>query len=133
MERGGSEPVPNATLINEAQNVKFNIRSGGRYLFHVINMGAFAAQYVDFDQHELTVIAIDGVYVTPRKVNQLFLTVAQRYSVVVTGKKGNDARKNFAITASMNLDMFDPGVIPKGIKNNVRISFPVFHTLTRSR
>ncbi|KAH8661666.1 Cupredoxin [Tricladium varicosporioides] len=118
MQRGGSEPVPNATLINEAQNVKFNIRPGGRYLFHIINMGAFAAQYVNFEEHELWVVEIDGVYTVPKKVNQVFLTAAQRYSVVVIGKKGNDAKKNFAITTSMNLDMFDPGVIPPGLNNN---------------
>ncbi|KAF4633795.1 hypothetical protein G7Y89_g4316 [Cudoniella acicularis] len=113
---GGSEPVPNATLINEAQNVKFPIKPNGTYLFHIINMAAFAGIYVQFDQHELTVVGIDGVYTTPRKVSQVFLATAQRYSVIVQAKP--NANQNFAITTSMDLSMFDPSVTPPNLNNN---------------
>jgi iron transport multicopper oxidase len=114
---GGSEPVPNATLINESQNVKFPIKAGRTYLFHIINMGAFAAQYIQFDQHEMTVVEIDGVYTKPHKVQQLFLTVAQRYSIIIKAKANSN--KNFAILTSMNLGMFDEDVIPPHLNNNV--------------
>lgn len=118
---GGSEPVPNATLINEARNVHFSMTPGRSYLFRIINMGAFAAQYLQFDQHDMTIVEVDGVYTEPYKVSQLFLTVAQRYSVIVKAKP--NARKNFAITASMNEGMFDDGVIPPNLNNNVRGTF----------
>jgi iron transport multicopper oxidase len=114
---GGSEPVPNATLINEAQNVKFSIKPGKTYLFRIINMGAFAAQYLQFDQHDMTVVEIDGVYAQPHRVSQLFVAAAQRYSVIVKTK--HDPKHNFAITAEMNDDMFDPGVVPSGLKKIV--------------
>jgi iron transport multicopper oxidase len=117
---GGSEPVPNATLINEAQNVHFPITAGRSYLFHIINMGAFAAQYVQFDQHEMTVVEIDGVYTKPRQVSQVFLAAAQRYSVIVQAKP--NSQQNFAIVASMDLAMFDPSVTPPNLNNNVRSS-----------
>jgi iron transport multicopper oxidase len=83
-------------------------------------MGAFAAQYIQFDQHDMTVVEIDGVYTKPFKVQQLFIPVAQRYSVIVNSK--NNAKKNFAIVASMNEGMFDDGVIPPGLNNNVILS-----------
>jgi iron transport multicopper oxidase len=116
---GGSEPVPNATLINEAQNVKFPIQAGKSYLFRIANMGAFAAQYLEFDQHHVTVVEMDGVYTQPYQVSQLFMPVAQRYSVILQAKANN--HNNFAIVASMNDGMFDPGVTPPNLNNNVSL------------
>jgi iron transport multicopper oxidase len=81
-------------------------------------MGAFAAQYVQFDQHNMTVVEIDGVYTKPYNVTQLFLPAAQRYSVIVHAKP--DANQNFAIVVSMDEDMFDSSVIPPGLNNTVR-------------
>ncbi|KAF8855141.1 hypothetical protein BDZ45DRAFT_676433 [Acephala macrosclerotiorum] len=113
----GAEPVPNSILINEAQNVKFSITPGKKYLFRIINMGAFAPQYLQFDQHDITVVEIDGVYTQPYTVSQLFITVAQRYSVILTAK--TTSTQNFAIKASMYTDMFNPQVIPAAFNTEV--------------
>jgi iron transport multicopper oxidase len=99
----GAEPVPNSILINEAQNVKFTIVPGKKYLFRIINMGAFTPQYLQFDQHDMTIVEIDGVYTQPYTVSQLFITVAQRYGVIITAKADNS--QNFAIKASMSTAM----------------------------
>ena len=115
---GGSEPVPNATLINESQNVKFQIQPNKAYLFRVINMGVFAAQYLSIDQHDMTVVEIDGVYTEPHRVSQLFLAVAQRYSVIVKAK--SNPQQNYAISVFMGEDMFDPGVTPVDLDDDVR-------------
>jgi iron transport multicopper oxidase len=114
----GAEPVPNSILINEAQNGKFTIVPGKKYLFRIINMGAFAPQYLQFDQHDMTVVEVDGVYTTPQTVSQLFVTVAQRYSVIITAKA--ITTQNFAIKASMGTDMFNPAVIPAVYNTEVR-------------
>jgi iron transport multicopper oxidase len=82
-------------------------------------MGAFAAQYLQFDQHDMTVVEIDGIYTEPHRVTQLFLAVAQRYSVIVKSKGDNN--QNFAIVASMDDGMFDPGVTPENLNNNVSV------------
>ena len=107
----------NAILINETQNVHFDIKLNRNYLFCIINMGAFAAQYLEFDQHDVDVVEIDGVYTQSHRVSQLYLPVAQRYSVILKSK--STTNQNFAIVASMDLDMFDPGVTPPNILNNV--------------
>lgn len=83
---GGSEPVPNSTLINEAQNLHFDIKPNRNYLFRIINIGAFAAQYLEFDQHDVDVVEIDRVYTQCHRVSQLYLPVAQRYSVILKSK-----------------------------------------------
>lgn len=42
----GAEPVPQAALVNDTQNLTVNIEPGKTYMFRMINIGAFAAQYV---------------------------------------------------------------------------------------
>jgi iron transport multicopper oxidase len=105
-------------LINEAQNVHIPIEPNKAYLFRIINMSGFAAQYFQFDQHEMSVVEIDGVYTHAHQVNQIFLTAAQRYSVIVKSKPDNN--QNYAVIASMNDDMFDPAVTPEDIDQSVR-------------
>lgn len=101
---GGVEPVPDANLINGAQNVKVTLIPGQTNLFRIINMGAGAGQYIQFDQHTMTIVEIDGQYVQPYEVQQLFVSVAQRYSVIVKSK--TVGTQNFAIVATMNANMF---------------------------
>ncbi|KAK3385615.1 Cupredoxin [Podospora didyma] len=110
---GGAEPVPDSNLINDAQNVKFNISPGKTYLFRIINVGAVAGQYLEFDQHDMTIVEVDGVYTQPSTVKQLFIGVAQRYSVLVKAK--TTTTQNFAIVALMNSKMFDATMIQPGM------------------
>lgn len=107
----GSEPVPYSSLINEAQNVKLVVMPNTTYLIRVINIGAFSQTYVHFDQHDMTIIAIDGVYVEPKKVSTLYVVVAQRYDVLLTTKK--TIEKNYAFFANLDQDKFDsiPGYL----------------------
>lgn len=114
---GGAEPVPNSALMNEAQNVQFSITPGKKYLFRIINMGAIGAHYLQFDQHTMTIVEVDGVFVQPYDVQQLFVGVAQRYSVVIQAKA--DASQNYAIVASMDSDMFASYLMPPGMNTNV--------------
>lgn len=117
MTTGGAEPVPDSALINEAQNVKFSITAGKTYLFHIINMGALAGQYLQFDQHTMTIVEVDGVYTLPQTVNQIFLGAAQRYKVIVQAKATD--QQNFAIVSQFNTDMFDSTITPAGQQSTV--------------
>jgi FtsP/CotA-like multicopper oxidase with cupredoxin domain len=96
----GAEPVPQAALMNDTQNVTVKIQPGKTYLFRMINMGAFAAQYVWFEGHTMKVVEVDGVYTEPMDADMLYMTAAQRYSVLVTAK--NETSSNFAIMGSMD-------------------------------
>jgi iron transport multicopper oxidase len=107
---GGSEPLPDSALINEAQNVKIAIKPGKTNLFRVINMGAMAGQYLQFDGHNMTIVEVDGQYVQPYTVQQLFVAVAQRYAIIVESLV--DASTNYAIVASMDTTMFGDSGTP---------------------
>ena len=96
----GAEPVPNSALMNDTQNLGIKVQPGKTYLFRIINMGAFAAQYVWFEGHKMRVVEVDGIYTEAAEADMIYMTVAQRYSVLITTK--NDTGANFAIQGSMD-------------------------------
>jgi iron transport multicopper oxidase len=96
----GAEPIPDSALMNDTQNLKISIQAGKTYMFRMINMGAFAGQHVWFEGHTMRIIEIDGVYTEPAEANMIYITAAQRYSVLVT--MNNDTSKNYPIVGSMD-------------------------------
>lgn len=96
----GAEPVPNAALMNDTQNLTFHMAPGRRYMFRLINIGAFAAQYVWFEGHTMSIVEVDGIYTEPADAERLYITAAQRYSVIITAK--NDTNSNYAFVGSMD-------------------------------
>ena len=114
----GFEPVPYSNLLNEAQNIKLNIQPGKTYFVRVISMAAFSASYLQFDQHEMTIIEIDGVYTKKKTVDSIYVTAAQRYGVLIKAKP--TASKNYAFISSFDLSMFnDPFVQTPQLNPNV--------------
>ncbi|KAF8306373.1 hypothetical protein DL93DRAFT_2088718 [Clavulina sp. PMI_390] len=59
------------------------LKPGGTYRLRLINSGNVAGIYFSIDNHPLTIVEADGVSVEPRTVNEIFVAVAQRYSVIV--------------------------------------------------
>jgi iron transport multicopper oxidase len=116
----GTEPVPNSALINEGKNIQIPITPGKTYMFYIVNMGAIAGQFVQFDQHKMTIIEADGTWVKPYTVDQLFVAVAQRYTVLVTAK--TTTTRNFAIVTQFMTGMFDLTAIPAGQQPTVSSS-----------
>ncbi|KAI9779532.1 MAG: hypothetical protein M1839_007340 [Geoglossum umbratile] len=111
----GAEPVPDAALLNDTQNLKVRVQPGKTYLFRIVNMAAFAAQYLWFEGHTMRIVEVDGIYTEPKEADMIYLTAAQRYSVLVTTK--NDTNANFPFVGSMDQDLFDQ--VPKGLDPNV--------------
>lgn len=96
----GAEPVPDSALMNDTQNLNINIEPGKTYMFRIVNMAAFAAQYLWFEDHTMRIVEVDGVYTEPAEAKMIYLTPAQRYSVLITTR--NDTSTNFAIVGSMD-------------------------------
>ncbi|KAL8814442.1 MAG: hypothetical protein Q9223_006334 [Gallowayella weberi] len=111
----GAEPVPNAALMNDTQELKINVKPGKTYMFRIVNMAAFAAQYLWFEGHTMKIVEVDGIYTEAAEADMVYLTAAQRYSVLITTK--DDASSNFAIVGSMDQDLFD--VVPETLNPNV--------------
>ncbi|KAJ7669291.1 Fet3 protein [Mycena polygramma] len=134
---GGAEPVPDSGLIYFAQNgtylgpksgtspssntaVGFNENAtlsfvpGKTYRLRVVNTSAFAMFFFWIDGHEMRVIEVDGTDVEETPIDLVTLTVAQRYSVLVTAR--NDTAANWAVHANMDTDMFD--TVPDSLNPN---------------
>ena len=96
----GAEPVPDSALMNDTQNLEIPVEPKKTYMFRIINMGAFAAHYFWFEGHSMRIVEVDGIYTDPAEADQIYITAAQRYSVLVTTH--DDASSNFAIVGSMD-------------------------------
>jgi iron transport multicopper oxidase len=96
----GGEPVPQAALFNDTQNLTVAVRPGKTYLFHVANVAAFAAQYIWFEGHNVTIIEVDGVYTEKAEAEMIYLSAGQRCSFMVTTK--NETSTNYAFVGSMD-------------------------------
>ncbi|ORY74747.1 laccase [Leucosporidium creatinivorum] len=126
----GAEPVPDQALIYFAQNgsyltdsageVAFNDNAtlpfevGKTYRLRVINTSSFAMFFFWLEGHDMRVIEVDGTDVEEFPVDYLTVSVAQRYSVLVTAK--NVTTNNFAVHYQFDETMFD--VVPDDLKLN---------------
>jgi iron transport multicopper oxidase len=96
----GAEPVPKAALMNDTQNLTVAVEPGKTYLFHLVNVGAFASQYFWIEGHTMKIVEVDGVWTNASEANMIYIASAQRYSVLVTMK--NETSQNYAIVGSMD-------------------------------
>ena len=96
----GAEPIPDGALMNDTQNLQIPVQPGKTYMLRIINIGAFAGQYFWIEDHVMRIIEVDGVYTEAAEATEIYITAAQRYSVLVTMKL--DTSSNFALVGSMD-------------------------------
>ncbi|KAM0786927.1 hypothetical protein ACM66B_002349 [Microbotryomycetes sp. NB124-2] len=125
----GAEPVPQSALIYFAKNgsylpandnVAYNenatlpFEPNKTYRLRVLNTGSFAMLFMWIDGHQMSVIEVDGVDVEKFEVDKLTMSVAQRYSVLVTTK--NETNSNYLMHVNFDYTMFDQ--VPEDLKLN---------------
>lgn len=118
---GGLEPLPDAALVNDAINTTIKVEPNKTYLVHMIAIGNWPGFAFLFDQHDMTVVEVDGVYIDPYPVGDKNLRIAtgQRTSVLIRTK--NDTSQNFAFWTIMDLNMmflYENRTIPDGYNPN---------------
>lgn len=111
----GAEPVPKNALMNETQNLHVPVEADKTYLFRVVNIGAFAGQYLWFEGHTMQIVEVDGIYTEKADAEMIYISAAQRVSFLLKTK--SDASANFPISASMDTTLFD--VLPEDLNYNV--------------
>lgn len=110
----GAEPIPLNILFNETRNNTWKVEPGKTYLLRIANTGRFVTQYLWMEDHEFTVVEVDGVYVEKNTTDMLYITIAQRYGVLITTKNSTD--KNYAFMNRVDDTMLD--TIPKDLQLN---------------
>jgi iron transport multicopper oxidase len=111
----GNEPEPYSALINDRQNTSIFVEPGLTYYVRLINIGAFSQFWFQIDQHPFSIIEVDGNYVNLVEVQNCFITVGQRYGLLMKTKPTAD--QNYAILGSMDEAMYDE--MPAYVNNNV--------------
>jgi FtsP/CotA-like multicopper oxidase with cupredoxin domain len=66
-----------------APRENFNVRLNQTYRFRIIAAGSQFIYILSIDNHNLTIIAIDGIYVEPYTVQQIYIDIGQRYDVLI--------------------------------------------------
>lgn len=110
----GAEPIPRNLLINNTMNLTWSVKPDTTYLLRIGNFGGFVSQYFWIEDHEMTVVQIDGEYVKPNTTERLYITVGQRYSVLIHTK--NSTEQNYAIMQKFDDTMLD--TIPSDLRLN---------------
>lgn len=83
----GVEPIPQNSLFNDTKNLTWTVQPDTTYYLRIVNMGMFVSQYLYIEDHTFTIVEIDGVYVEPVETDTLYISVAQRYGVLIKTKK----------------------------------------------
>jgi iron transport multicopper oxidase len=108
-------PLPSAGgLINLGKDVKIHVKPSTTYFIHIICPGNYPGHAWLFEDHPMTTVEVDGVYVEPVLVNvgdrQARIAPGQRLGVLITTKDTTD--RNYAIFDTMDSNML---FINKGI------------------
>lgn len=101
----GAEPVPDFGLINGGRSMTWNVEPNKVYLLRIINYGDFLSYKLYIEDHYFEIVEIDGTAVKAQKADSIYITVGQRYSVLV--KTHSDVSKNFAFMLLIDISMLD--------------------------
>lgn len=120
-QTGGLEPLPDAALIGDSLNTTYKVEPNKTYLVRIICVGNWPGHVIIFDDHDLTIVEVDGVPTVPYPVEDKNIRIAtgQRMSVLIQTK--NDTSRNYAIWDQMDINMlfFYPNrTIPQGYNLN---------------
>ncbi|RHZ64906.1 multicopper oxidase abr1 [Aspergillus thermomutatus] len=119
---GVNEPLPAAALINDAVNATtIRVEPNKTYLVHLICVGNWPGHVIVFDDHEISVVEVDGIWVDtyPTGGKKIRLATGQRISILLRTKDNADA--NYAIWDSMDVNMmffYENRTIPQTFNPN---------------
>lgn len=110
----GAEPIPQNLLFNDTRNNTWNVEPNKTYFVRIVNVGGFVSQYLYMEDHEFEIVEVDGIYVEKNTTDMIYITVAQRYGVLIKTK--DTADKNYAFMSKFDDTMLD--VIPNDLVLN---------------
>ncbi|KAG2003852.1 hypothetical protein GB937_009345 [Aspergillus fischeri] len=121
-QAGVNEPLPAAALINEGlDSTTLRVEPNKTYLIHLVCVGNWPGHVIVFDDHEISVVEVDGTWVDayPARDKKIRLATGQRMSILLKTKDNTD--RNYAIWDSMDVNMmffYENRAIPEGFNPN---------------
>jgi len=96
-------PFPDGLIVNEGLGANVTFVKGKTYRFRFISFAAFASVMLSFDSHTMKVIMNDASYVQETDADQIRISPAQRYDVLVSAGD-NDRNYPFIMSLDQNRD-----------------------------
>ncbi|EGW30288.1 uncharacterized protein SPAPADRAFT_63134 [Spathaspora passalidarum NRRL Y-27907] len=95
-------------------NATWKVEPNKTYFVRLLNIGGFVSQYIWMEDHNFTVVEADGIYVEKNETSMIYITVAQRYGLLITTK--NETDRNYAFMTAVDTTMLD--LIPDALQLN---------------
>lgn len=105
-------PLPDSIIVNEGGNGKITVEKGKTYRFRIICFSAFASAFLDFASHTMNIIMQDGSYIQETAADQLRISPAQRYDVLITPASNDTGNYPFLFALDINADYTNPAASP---------------------
>ncbi|KAI9256617.1 multicopper oxidase-domain-containing protein [Phascolomyces articulosus] len=106
------EPVPQSAVIGDQLKPKYYFEPGKTYRLRLINMSGFVTFYFSIDGHDFDIIEVDGEYTQQYNTKSVYLTPAQRMSILVKAK--HSKKLNYNMHFDMDTEHFD--YLPKDLQ-----------------
>ncbi|KAJ3176106.1 ferroxidase fet3 [Geranomyces variabilis] len=114
----GSEPPPDSVVVLIHDGTKYidnmTFAPGKTYRLRLINMSAFTMYHISIGGHTMDVIEVDGEDTNRKTTGGFWLSVASRWSVLVTAKNTTD--KNYQMDLGVDTSMF--AIMPPTLQTN---------------
>lgn len=110
----GAEPVPQSLLINDTVQPKFLVKPNTTYRMRIANTGAFSAYIFYITGHNFTIVEADGIYTEPAEASSVYISAAQRYSILFT--TGPETNTSYQFVQVADQSLYD--VIPDDLRLN---------------
>lgn len=105
-------PIPDSIIVNEGGSSNIPVEKGKTYRIRIINFSALASAMINFKDHTMKIVMQDGSYITPAYAQQIRVTPAQRYDVLLTPNVNDTGNYPFLVALDINPDYTRPGVSP---------------------
>nr|WGJ61553.1 laccase 12 precursor [Cerrena unicolor] len=102
---------------NDAALAVINVRAGKRYRFRLVSLSCEPNHVFSIDNHDMTIIEVDGVNSKPLKVDSIQIFAGQRYSFILNANK---AVGNYWVRV-------DPNVGPAGFTGGINSAILRYH------
>lgn len=113
---------PVAVLMNEMKEYEWKVEANKTYLVHLANTAVEAGRYLYIEDHDLTVVEVDGNWVEPRMVKFIHTLPGQRVSFLVHTR--SEKTTNFMIGVYI-----DPQTINVPVNGTNQTHWMVYNSL----
>jgi len=110
----GAEPVPKSIIMNETIAPKFQVQPNKTYRLRIANTAALTGFYFYIPNEKFTIVEVDGVYTEPAEAELIYISAAQRYSLLFNTSA--DPEKVYQMVQIADQSLFD--IIPSDLQMN---------------